>query len=159
MKLIAAAIFLSFQIIYATPSQEDHEKAMSNPRYFVHVALSGIVKDMVFPGPPNFVSVEEGDWEEPRWILDVDEQSLVRLAAAQASITGDCYMGEFIDSELRADEPNANLVTLDSFFAEESGSMAHYENKRVTIDAVMSAQPAHCHTPFVVEIAEVLAYE
>ncbi len=159
MRVIATAAFLSFQVLYATPSQEDHEKASTNPNYFVHVMLSGIVKDMIFPGPPNFVSVDEGDWAEPRWILDVDKQSLARLAKAQAGITNDCYMSEFIDSELRADEPNANLVTLDSFFTEESESVACYENKRVTIDAVISAQPAHCHTPFVVEIAEVLIHE
>lgn len=159
MKAIAAVTFFGFRLLYATPSQEDHEKAATNPRYFVHVILSGIVKDMVFPGPPNFVSVEGGDWAEPRWILDIDEQSLVRLAEVQAGITGDCYMREFIDSELRADEPNANLVTLDSFFTKELKSLVCYENKRVTMDAVISAQPAHCHTPFVVEIAEVLISE
>ena len=159
MKVIAMATFLSLQALYATPSQEDREKAATNPDYFVHVILSGIVKDMIFPGPPNFVSVDEGDWAEPRWILDVDEQSLARLAEAQARAIDDCYMREFIDSELRADEPNANLVTLDSFFTEEPESVARYENKRVTIDAVISAQPAHCHTPFVVEIAEVLIHE
>ena len=103
MRVIATAAFLSFQVLYATPSQEDHEKASTNPNYFVHVMLSGIVKDMIFPGPPNFVSVDEGDWAEPRWILDVDKQSLARLAKAQAGITNDCYMSEFIDSELRAD--------------------------------------------------------
>ena len=105
------------------------------------------------------LSLGQSHWAEPRWILDVDEQSLARLADAQARATDDCYMREFIDSELRADEPNANLVTLDSSFTEELEPIARYENKRVTIDAVISAQPAHCHTPFVVEIAEVLIHE
>lgn len=70
MKAIAAVTFFGFRLLYATPSQEDHEKAATNPHYFVHVILSGIVKDMVFPGPPNFVSVEGGDWAEPRWIRE-----------------------------------------------------------------------------------------
>jgi polyribonucleotide nucleotidyltransferase len=62
-------------------------------------------------------------------------------------------------SELRGDEPNAHLVTLDSSFTSEAVNIEFYENKVVTIDAVISAQPAHCHTPFVVEIAEVLSHE
>jgi hypothetical protein len=159
MKVIAATTLLSLQALYATPSLEDHEKAVTNPDYFIHVILSGVVKDMIFPGPPNFVSVEEGDWAEPRWILDIDGESLVRLVQAQAGATAGHYMGDFIDSELRVEEPNANLVTLDSSFREESESIARYKNKRITIDAVLSAQPAHCHTPFVVEIAEVLVHE
>ena len=110
-------------------------KSSQDPDYFVHVFLSGVVKYMVFPGPPNFVSVEKGDWAEPRWILDVDKQSMTRLAIAQARITDDYYMGEFIDSELRSDEPNANLVTLDSSFTEELDHIELYENRRVTIDA------------------------
>jgi hypothetical protein len=58
MKASVAVTFLGFRLLYATPSQEDHEKASKNPNYFVHVILSGIVKDMIFPGPPNFVSAE-----------------------------------------------------------------------------------------------------
>lgn len=159
MKAFAIFVLLNFYILDAAPSQEDFEKAVSNPDYFTHVALSGVVKEIIFPGPPNFISVDEGDWAEPRWILDVDEQSLARLAKAQKGITPDCYMGDFIDSELLVDEPNANFVTLDSFFTPGFESIALYKNKRVTIDAVISAQPAHCHTPFVVEIAEVLTHE
>ena len=159
MKAIASALFLSIQVLHATPSLEDREKAAMNPDYYVHVFLSGVVKDMTFPGPPNFVSVKEGDWAEPRWILDVDEQSLGRLAEAQAHVKDDHYMGEFINSELRADEPNANLVTLDSSFTGEIDLIGRYENKRVSVDAVISAQPAHCHTPFVVEVVEVVSYE
>jgi hypothetical protein len=113
MKVIATAVFLSFQALCATPSQEDHEKAVMNPDYFVHVILSGIVKDMIFPGPPNFVSVDEGDWAEPRWILDVDEQSLARLAEAQAGVTDHHYMGEFIRA-VEGEPPGISVVYYDT---------------------------------------------
>lgn len=152
-------LLLGFQTLVAQPSQEDFFKATENPDYFVHVILTGVVKQMIFPGPPHFLSVENGDWAEPRTILEVDNESLLRLVEAQSHVTVDNYLGEFVDSELREDEPDANLITLDSSFTAEPNDIDRYENKIVTIDAVISAQPAHCHTPFVVEIAEVLSHE
>ena len=78
---------------------------------------------------------------------------------AQSRVTPNHYLGEFIDPEIREDESDANLVTLDSSFTEEPDNIELYENKIVTIDAVISAQPTRCHTPFVVEIVEVLSHE
>ncbi len=89
----------------------------------------------------------------------MDEASLVHLVETQSQVTSNDYLGKFIDSELKADEPNANLITLDSSFSGKPTNIELYENKQVVIDAVISAQPAHCHTPFVVEIAEVLFHE
>lgn len=159
MKLFFSALLLSSPILFAEPTEQDHVRAAQNPDYYKHVVLKGIVKQMIFPGPPHFLSVENGDWAEPRTILEVDEASLSHLVEAQSQITNNNYLGKFIDSELKADEPNANLVTLDSSFTGKSDNIEQYENKLVVIDAVISAQPAHCHTSFVVEIAEVLFHE
>lgn len=158
-KFLIVILLLGFQTLIAEPSQEDLLKAAENPDYFVHVILRGVVKQIIFPGPPHFLSVENGDWAEPRRILEVDNASLLRLVEAQSHVTSNNYLGAFIDSELREDEPNANWVTLDSSFTGEPDNIEFYENKIVTINAVISAQPAHCHTPFVVEIAEVLFHE
>ncbi len=159
MKIFLGVLVLSSQILFAEPTEQDHIRATHNPDYYKHVVLKGIVKQMVFPGPPHFLSVESGDWAEPRTILEVDEASLLRLVEAQSQVTTSHYLGKFIDSELKADEPNANWVTLDSSFTGKSNNIELYTNKSVVIDAVISAQPAHCHTPFVVEIAEVLFHE
>ena len=161
IKFFIITLLLVFYslVLVAQPSSEDLLKAAKNPDYFVHVVLTGVVKQMIFPGPPHFLSVEEGDWAEPRTILKIDNESLLRLVKEQAKVTLDQYMGEFIDSELREDEPNAKLVTLDGSFTEEPDNIELYENKTVTIDAVLSAQPTRCHTPFVVEIAEALTHE
>jgi hypothetical protein len=159
MKLFFCVLLLSSQVLFATPTEQDYVRAAQNPDYYKHVVLTGIVKRMTFPGPPHFLSVENGDWAEPRTILEVDEASLLRLIAAQSQVTPNDYLGEFIDSKLQADEPNAYWVTLDSSFTEEPDNIELYENKIVTIDAVISAQTARCHTPFVVEIVEVLSHE
>jgi len=36
------------------------------------VELTGIMKRVVFPGPPNYESVEKGDEPEPYWVLYLD---------------------------------------------------------------------------------------
>lgn len=159
MKLFFYALLMSSQILFAEPTEQDHVKAAKNPDYYKHVVLKGVVKRMIFPGPPHFLSVENGDWAEPRTILEVDETSLLRLVEAQSQVTTNHYLGEFIDSELKADEPNANLITLDSSFTGKPDNIEFYEGKIVTIDAVISAQPTRCHTPFVVEIVKVLSHE
>lgn len=159
MKLFLCALVLSSQILLAEPTEQDHIKAVHNPDYYKHVVLTGIVKQMIFPGPPHFLSVENGDWAEPRTILEVDEASLSRLVEAQSQVTPNHYLGEFIDSELKIDEPNANLATLDSSFTGNSDNIEYYENKIITIESVISAQPTRCHTPFVVEVVEILAHE
>ena len=159
MAKLLIAFLLYCQALVAQPSQEDLLKAAEHPDYFVHVVLTGVVKRMIFPGPPHFLSVEKGDWAEPRTILEVDEASLLRLVEAQSRVTPSHYLGKFIDSDLKADEPNANLVTLDSSFTGKTDNIELYANKLVVIDAVISAQPAHCHTPFVVEVAEVIFHE
>ena len=88
-----------------TPTLNDQIKAEENPDYYVHVILTGFVKRIIFPGPPNFLSVENGDWAEPRTVLEVDKNSLQRLIEAQSKVTLDHYMGKFIDSQIREDEP------------------------------------------------------
>lgn len=159
IKFFIAIWLLSFQALIAEPTEQDHVRASQNPDYYKHVVLKGIVKQMIFPRLPHFLSVENGDWAEPRTILEVDEASLMHLVETQSQVTSNDYLGKFIDSELKADEPNANLITLDSSFSGKSTNIELYENKQVVIDAVISAQPAHCHTLFVVEIAEVLFHE
>jgi hypothetical protein len=69
---------LNCQALLAEPSLEDHIKAAQDPDYYTHVVLKGIVKQMVFPGPPNFHSVEEGNWAEPRTIYDTDGNKTIR---------------------------------------------------------------------------------
>ena len=120
IKFFIAIWLLSFQALIAEPTEQDHVRASQNPDYYKHVVLKGIVKQMIFPGPPHFLSVENGDWAEPRTILEVDEASLMHLVETQSQVTSNDYLGEFIDSELKADEPNANLITLDSSFSGKS---------------------------------------
>lgn len=53
----------------------------------------------------------------------------LRLVEAQSHITPNHYLGEFIDPEIREDESDANLITLDSSFAGEPDNIEFYENK------------------------------
>jgi len=152
-------LMMNFLALIAEPTLEDQVKSATNPDYYIHVILTGVVKQMIFPGPPHFLSIENGDWAEPRTILKIDKASLLRLIEAQSRVTANHYLGEFIDPEIREDESNVNLVTLDSSFTGEPDNIELYENKVITINAVISAQSTRCHTPFVVEIVEILTHE
>ena len=66
----------------AEPTLEDQVKAAKNPDYYIHVVLTGVVKQMIFPGPPHFLSVENGDWAEPRTILKIDDASLLQFGGS-----------------------------------------------------------------------------
>ncbi len=61
------------------------------PSYQVHLAqmeqistdiveLSGILTYKIFPGPPNYDSIEDGDYPEMGWILQLDGRSKNKLA-------------------------------------------------------------------------------
>ena len=131
VKLFVTVSLLSFQALIAEPTEQDHIRASQNPGYYKHVILKGNFKRMIFPGPPHFLSVEDGDWAEPRTILEIDEASLECLVETQSQVTSSDYLGKFIDSELKADEPNANLVTLDSSF---SGKPINIYDRKIQLD-------------------------
>lgn len=57
---------------------ENHRRALqgeygSDP----FVTLSGILKLKVFPGPPEYSSIENGDRADFCWVLDLDKESFI----------------------------------------------------------------------------------
>lgn len=42
------------------------------------ITLTGILRHVVFPGPPEYEDVKTGDEPEPRWVLDLKEPICVR---------------------------------------------------------------------------------
>ena len=43
------------------------------------VALRGMISQYTFPGPPNFESIENGDWPETRWVFEIPKSEILRL--------------------------------------------------------------------------------
>lgn len=141
---------------YSIPSESDFEKAREIPYYFHSVNLTGIVRHVIFPGPPCFYSIEEGDYAEPRVILEVDSDSLRSLIEIQALIKPEHYMGWCFENDVDQDTPLANWVTIDSHFQDPPPLILRYLNQKITIQAVMSAHPTRRHTPFIIEIVKVV---
>jgi hypothetical protein len=56
IKIFLSTLLLSFQALIAEPTLEDQVKAAKNPDYYIHVVLTGVVKQMIFPGPPHFLN-------------------------------------------------------------------------------------------------------
>ena len=57
------------------------------------VELTGIVRRVVFPGPPNYESIKDGDKPEPYWVLFlseaicVDEDPASEINRAETKVT------------------------------------------------------------------------
>jgi hypothetical protein len=54
-----------------------------------HVELIGIVNTMLFPGPPNYNSIDHGDVAEHGWYLKLDQPVDVKLPHNAAKGTND----------------------------------------------------------------------
>ena len=96
--------------------------------------LSGVLVRKVFPGPPNYDSVEDGDYPEVGWILQLDERSRNIMAT-----TG---IGEIeIEVEKSVDE-----------------ELLHCIGSRVVCRGLLrDAENAHHHTSLLLSACKVLA--
>lgn len=85
------------------------------------VSVSGVLQFKVFPGPPNYHSVEDGDYPEGCWVLKLDDRSKSALAVP---------FGDEIAIEM------------------DKGALEQYANAQVTcLGIVQHAESAHHHTP------------
>jgi len=112
------------------PSYQLHLTQMNRiPRD--EVELSGVLHFRVFPGPPNYDCVEDGDYPEGCWVLKLDERSKDILAM---SMSPGC---DAKDDEI--------AIEVDKQF---EGALEQYANAQVTcLGNVHYAETAHHHIP------------
>lgn len=95
------------------------------------VSLSGVLHFRVFPGPPNYHCVEDGDYPEGCWVLKLDDRSKCVLALPMSLGCG--AKGDEIAIELDKQSDKA---------------LEQYANIQVTcLGNVDHAETAHHHTP------------
>ena len=102
--------------------------------------LSGVLISKVFPGPPNFDSIENGDYPEAGWILKLDNQSINILAASMR-----------LDGSEGIDE--IEIETEKSF----NGDLQRCVGRRVICRGILrDAENAHHHTPLLLSACRLL---
>lgn len=114
--------------------------------------IKGKLFRYVFPGPPNYESVEEGDTPSPRWVIEIDEETYQRLVKMVP------MMHEWYQPYIPEDEESADG---DWIQLAESGEMRKkfktLQDKEVCLQGYIGGWPTgHCHTRFMFEVISIV---
>lgn len=100
------------------------------------MSLAGKLTHVVYPGPPNYESVEAGDTPEPTYLLSLKEQICIEDG------------GQFAD-------PTIMFDTVQLFSTDQTllGNLKKLVGRQVTaIGTGFAAHTGHHHEPFVLEV-------
>ena len=127
--------FLAALAVTATPLDEN---GCLDARGNGMIELSGTLRLKVFPGPPNYQSVESGDLAESAYILELPERFCLQD-------------GIFLEPGTHFDR--AHLFSTDRLI---TGSLSEYVGHTVRVrgDGFASIT-GHHHAPLVIEVREV----
>lgn len=114
--------------------------------------IKGRLYHYIFPGPPNYESVEGGDRPDPRWVLEIDKETYLRLVQMIP------LMEEFYQPYIPEDE---KVTSGDVIQLAQSNEIVQQfrklENTEVSLEGYIGGWPtAHCHTRFFFEVKTVL---
>ena len=102
------------------------------------VTLRGKIIQHTFPGVPNYVSIEDGDAPETRWVLVIPESEIQRLKQAGYLPQEDIYGTE-----------ERGWVQLIS--PQSEADPIPYQNKEVVVEGYLGTLAFHVHTPAAIE--------
>lgn len=103
------------------------------------VSLNGVLHFKVFPGPPNYDCVEDGDYPEGCWVLKLDNQSKEILTLLMS-----------LSCSSKSDEIT---IEVDKQFKEH---LEQYVNAEVTcVGNLHHAETAHHHTPLLLRSSKI----
>jgi hypothetical protein len=134
MRLAKLALALCIALAPAGVKAACYDLSKSEPR-----SLTGALTRQVFPGPPNYEDVRQGDKPEPAYILTLP---------APICLTGD----EFADAKVLFSE--AHLVATDK----TAKAMRLLVNSRVvaTLSQPMAAHTGHHRRPLVAWVSKIV---
>ncbi len=103
------------------------------------VELHGMVKRVVFPGPPNYESIKKGDEPEPYWVLYLPKEI--------------CVQGDPKDEFNSETEKNVkSLQLMDVDYKKDRGLLG----KSVVVKGtLMHSYTGHHHTPVLVQVKSI----
>ena len=112
------------------------------------VTLQGVLKLKLYPGPPNYESIENGDYPEYCWMLQMDSKSFD--IASQTPVLEPALSMMDIMSTFNPSEVQLGLETNMRKFCES------HINQKVTVQGSLShAILAHHHAPFLMSVQSV----
>lgn len=127
------------QIVYPTKYVHPVDDDSVIPLPFI--MLRGKLLRHTFPGVPNYESIEDGDYPETRWVLEISSAEIERLIDLN-------YVSENIYSP--SQEGWVQLIAVDN---EESPHLLL--NKKVVVKGYLGTLASHIHTPATIEAKEI----
>jgi len=110
------------------------------------VKISGKIYEKVFPGPPNYESVEKGDRRENYWILKLDAPVCVAITSQEESWI------KFIKKDIKE-----IMLVLRGDMHKKFG---HLMQKRVFVTGTLwEAHTAHHRTPVLITVEDIYPEE
>ena len=132
---LSIALALAFAAIVSNARSACFDLSKSEPH-----ALTGMLSHRIFPGPPNFSDVQNGDMPEPGYLLTL---------AKPICLTGD----EFADSSNLFSE--VQLVAMGK--TGKAMRALLNSNVDVTLFRPMAAQTGHHHRPLIAWVVAISA--
>jgi hypothetical protein len=105
------------------------------------ITVRGKLIRHTFPGVPNYESIEDGDYPETRWILEIGESQIQQLIDSRyvtEEMYGSCQEG---------------WVQLIPAGTEQSPQ--HFLNKQVIVSGYLGTLASHIHTQVSIEAKEI----
>jgi hypothetical protein len=129
----------------------DQEKVMPQVEYLFpvdddtviplpFVTLQGKLIRHTFPGVPNYESIEDGDYPETRWVLEIPKTEIRRLIDSK-------YVSENL-----YEDSGEGWVQLIPAYTEQSPQS--FLNKQVVVKGYLGTLASHIHTPATIEAKE-----
>ena len=142
--ILVFLIWMPFNWAYAVPKSA---KISSEPIYYYGstlTTLTGVIKTVTYPGPPNYESIKAGDQAEPEYILFLDHPISVLPKPGSH--------GDFED-------PYRNVRQLELVTISDSGVHV-IERKRVRVQGTFfSRHTGHHHTNVLMEVKAIEAIQ
>jgi hypothetical protein len=126
------------QIIY--PTKYVHPVDDDNVIPLPFITLRGKLVRHTFPGVPNYESVEDGDYPETRWVLEIAPTEIQKLIDSN-------YVTENLYNP--SEEGWVQLIAVGN---EESPRP--FQNKQVAVRGYLGTLASHIHTPATIEANE-----
>lgn len=144
-------IAISFIALYCFPMRfcQKNSLALSEGGKEMLVTLSGKLDLKLFPGPPEYSSIEEGDRADYCWILQLDRPSF-----EIATTTPVVEPANDLNHILQKAHQNEILLSMDEDL--ENRCREYLEQEIVCVGLLFHAHTTHHYTPILMEVKNVM---
>ncbi len=138
---MAPIIFLFFYFTACAPEAWPEECLSYEP---AKIRLNGVIVSKIFPGPPEFESIEKGDRPETHWILKLSKP---------VCVNGDPK------NEINT-ETERNIKEIQLIIQEDDGRHMHLLSRRVVVTGTLfHAHTGHHRTRVLMEVSGITPAE